>query len=1012
MYEFRVLGPLEVSHMGSNLDLKATMMRRVLVTLLCHANRPVSPQALADSIWNGRPPPSARKNLQGYVMRLRQALHESERIRLTSTGYSITLAPGELDAQEFTDLLGQAFTAKQAGRFAEAGEVFSRALNLWRGPCACVDAAGTALVVTSASRLEEQRLAALEAMAEVDLQLGRHSEIIAALSPIMDEHPYHERLREHMMLAFFRSGRQADALDLYRRTHALMVSELGVEPGPGLQRLHAAILRADPDLLRAPGAVPDAAGRAPEFVRPRQLPAEVNGFTGRQDQLDALHAFDRLGDQSSLLVITAIGGSAGVGKTALAVRWAHQATDRYPDGQLFLDLRGHAPGRAMSPDEALTSLLGALNIKPERIPQATGEAAALYRSLLSDRRMLIVLDNAHSVEQVRPLIPGGPGCLVLVTSRERLGGLMAREGAHHLTLDVLTPDEAQLLLERTVGHARVRAEPAAAAQIARLCAYLPLALRVAAARIAEHPHRDLKSLAAELDGVGRLDALAVAGDEHSAVRAAFDLSYRALDPAAQRLFRLLGLVPGRDFTPETVAALAGTTPAEACKGLARLTNAHLISHGEGDRYSFHDLLRAYAQELAATDAEARTASHRLYSWYEAVVDLAAMTFYPYATRLPRDDQARSSPPGVVFADISQAITWLDTELANLVAAIRHAAEHGPAEFAWLLADGLRHFFMRRGYLTHWAVAAEAALSAATAAHNPQAQAATHLSTSDFHARRCAFEESIAHLQAARRLSLECGWERGELASRFNLAYTYHKIGNLPQAEQLTRLPAEGVRQIDGSILLHQLTIRASVLREMGRLDEAMEMINEAFRHRSSAHTDCIVRYGHGNVLHSYGRYDEALAEFARAAAIAAELGDHETQSWSLARVAAVLRDSGRLAEALSQAETALALCGHEDVSLYVKARAVGVVASAHRCLGNLELAETLARSAQRMAQQSSNRRAEIDALLDIATVASQRPQPGDAALAHARKAFELADGGGFAPLREAAADLIKRLAAV
>jgi hypothetical protein len=396
------------------------------------------------------------------------------------------------------------------------------------------------------------------------------------------------------------------------------------------------------------------------------LPADVTAFTGRRRQLEALDGLLESGADTTAVVISAIAGTAGVGKTGLAVHWAHRVRDRFPDGQLYVNLRGYAPTPPASPLEALAGVLRALGVAAEQVPVETEQAAGLYRTLLADKRMLVLLDNARDPDQVRPLLPGGPGSLVVVTSRHRLSGLVVKEGACRLTLDVLTPEEANQLLARLLGETRVHAEPAAAAELARACAHLPLALRIAAATLADRPQLSIAGYVAELGQGDRLGALAVDGDEQAAVRAAFDLSYAALAPGARRLFRLLGLVPGPEVTADAAAALTGTLPERAARLLDRLAAAHLIDQDTAGRFAFHDLLRLYAAERARhedTGEERKAATRRLLDWYLHTVDAAARMLYPDKLRLPLP-LAEAPRPATPFADHRGALAWCEALAAR------------------------------------------------------------------------------------------------------------------------------------------------------------------------------------------------------------------------------------------------------------------------------------------------------------------------------------------------------------
>ncbi len=628
---FRILGPLEVLGGKGWTGLGSAKLRALLATLLINSNEVVAVDQLSEELWGERAPRAATNLIQQYVMRLRRRLHDQPGRRLVtrSPGYQLLVADAEeLDAQWFAHLLATGLGALQAGAPARAAALLDDALGLWRGR-ALVDVPPTPAVEAEAARLEEQRLAALEARIDADLACGRHAALIPELRKLVLDQPLRERLWGQLILALYRSGRQADALAAYRQIHRLLDAELSVAPCAALRQLYQQILSADramdgpapppappvPSVPPVAAAEPGIPGGLSQPV-PRQLPPGVASFTGRGKYLRQLGQLvgDTAPGPPAALVIAAIAGTAGVGKTALAVHWAHRVAGRFPDGQLYVDLRGHAPSPPVRPVEALAQLLRGLGVAPEQVPARLEEAAGTYRSLLAGKRVLVVLDNAASPDQVRPLLPGSHTCLVVVTSRNQLGGLAARDGARLLTLDVLSRDEAIALVGAIVGDDQTRAEPGAAAELVRLCARLPLALRIAGTNLANHPHQRLVDYAGELAQGDRLAKLVVNGDEQTAVRSAFDLSYQRLAPPERRLFRLLGLVPGCQVSSAAAAAVAGTTPQQAELVLDRLAGAHLLERRAPDRFSFHSLLRLYATARAMaedSEQERQAATRRL-----------------------------------------------------------------------------------------------------------------------------------------------------------------------------------------------------------------------------------------------------------------------------------------------------------------------------------------------------------------------------------------------------------------
>ncbi|HEY9411906.1 MAG TPA: tetratricopeptide repeat protein, partial [Jiangellaceae bacterium] len=526
-----------------------------------------------------------------------------------------------------------------------------------------------------------------------------------------------------LMVALYRSGRQARALTAYRALRQRLAKELGAEPGRELRELHDAIRAEDPELL-ARSNLPDAgsAGHAPP-ARPAQVPPVPGAFVGRERELAEL---DEQIERATDAFVVLITGMAGVGKTGLAVRLAHLVGDRFGDGQLYVDLRGHAEAPSLQPMEALGQLLRGLGADPARAAESVESATAEFRSLIAGRKMLVLLDNAASADQVRPLLPASPGCLTLVTSRNRLPGLTAREGAHRIALDVLPAADARELMTQLLGSERAKAEADHVTALVEACGGLPLGLRIAAAQLADEPHRPVGDYLAELQERG-LEALALDDDEHSAVAAAFDLSYQRLDPDARRLFRLVGLVPGLDFTLDAVAALVGAPAPNTREMLRRVTRAHLLDEHAAGRYRFHDLLRDYARHRAATEetAEHRTAAlNRLFTWYYRSKESAEALFRSYRREPPRPALA-DGVAGLEFHDGHDAASWLTDEFGNLTSSARVAA-HDPAlaPWSWHLVLGAGLQMARRGYLAETRSALGRAVEAARSAADRHAIAHT------------------------------------------------------------------------------------------------------------------------------------------------------------------------------------------------------------------------------------------------------------------------------------------------
>jgi tetratricopeptide (TPR) repeat protein len=735
--------------------------------------------------------------------------------------------PGELDITVMQQALAAAHDAARQGDWQQASRHADAALCLWRGePLEDVD---LPVLATEAGRLAELRLQAQELWAEAGLNLGRDAELLPELRQLAAASPLRERLHGLLILALYRSGRRADALAAYQAARGLLVDELGSEPGPELQALHRQVLTDDPALTAPAPATGGLMDLSATREAPRQLPAAVGGFTGRAAELTALTQLaGPAGASAQAMVISAIGGTAGVGKTALAIRWAHQVAGQFPDGQLYVNLRGYDPAQPMSPAEALAGFLAALGVPGPQIPPDLDGRTAAYRSALAGRRALIVLDNARDTEQVRSLLPGESGCLVLVTSRDALAGLVARDGARRVLLDVLSPGDAVALLRELIGQ-RVDAEPDAAARLADSCCQLPLALRVAAELAAARPELALATLAAELDGQGWLDALEAGGDPATAVRAVFSWSCSHLSAAAARAFRLAALHPGADFDACAVAALTGTSYQEAIRALAELVRASLIQQADTGRYSMHDLLRAYAAELAAaqdTDSDRRDALTRLLDHYLYTARGVAAALFPVDT--PALDSVPGGARGLIFTDPAAARAWMDAEHANLTAVGAYAGEHGWPGHAISLSNSLFRYLEAGGFLADALLIHRAAATAATLAGDRAAEAGAMHNIGTVYVTLGRYGEAEQHLEYALGLSHEVGDRLNELRVLLNLSQLYLFNGDYSnaavsceQALKLSRTIGDQAREARSLLNLGRLAIR------QGRYREAATWLLEA-----------------------------------------------------------------------------------------------------------------------------------------------------------------------------------------
>jgi DNA-binding SARP family transcriptional activator/tetratricopeptide (TPR) repeat protein len=994
------LGSLAAYSGSAEIEIPPTG-RALLGLLAVQSHQVVGHDEIVDVLWGDHPPRTCRSLIHVYVRQLRGLLEPqrarrapAQTIALAPGGYRLELGVDQLDVATFDHLVGRAGAAHGAGDLDQAEVLLARALRLWRGPV-LADGGGWVRTHPAVVALGQRRLAATLAYADAALERGRADEVLVALRAVAPDEPLHEGLHSRLMLALAGTGEQAAALQVYLTMRARLAEDLGIEPGPELAEAYLRVLRQQQGRPGAAAGGPAGTGPA-ETPVPAQLPATVADFTGREEHLGALAAaLEEANGRST--VIAAIVGTAGVGKTALAVHWAHQVRDRYADGQLYVNLRGYANGPPLRPIEALARFLHALGIPSEAVPVELHEASALFRSLVADKRMLILLDNANHPDQVRPLLPGGSGCHVVITSRDRLAGLVARDGARPLSLDVLTPNESHVLLGRLIGVGRVLGELTATADLAELCAWLPLALRIAAANIASQPRHTVTTYTNQLREGNRLAALVVAGDEETAVRAAFDLSYTALPAPAQRLFRLLGLAPGPDVTAEAAAALADIDVTEAARMVDQLASANLLDQHVPGRYGLHDLMRLYAVERATaeeTDGARADARARLFDLYLQRVHAGARRLYDGPLRLALPPSPRG---GVEFRDDASASAWLDAERGNLMAAIAHAHSEGPPEFAWLLADGLRGYFLLRMYTVDWLAAARAGLEAAEAAGDLRGQAASLVSLGVLHARMSRHLDANVHLYGALDLARRAGWLQAVAVSLSNIGAVYVELGRLAEAAEPLRESIETAREIGLTYTAAAaLSNRGYVNLHLGRLAEAMADFNESV---STLETAGLrdgrgqVRGNLGETCHMLGHLEMALEHITASLAAHRSSGNRASESVTLRVMSRVLADAGRLGEALAVAERAVttaAEAGHTRNEALAHC-ALGAVKAA---LGRHREAVEDSERGLRLARATNHLHPEVVALVVLAD-ARRRHGERAAAQTYADSALTIARAAGF-----------------
>jgi DNA-binding SARP family transcriptional activator len=881
---------------------------RLLAALLLHAGTSVPVSHLVEVLWDDRPPRQAVKVVRNTVSLLRTTAARAAdpaTITTVSGGYRLDVSGDELDLIAFHRLRDDAGQAATRGDQRLAAARLRAALALWRGPA--LHGLDCPALAPAVAHLDELYLACWERLADLELRLGRANELVGSLSELTRAHPLREHLHGRLMHALHYTGRRAEALATYRTLRDRLRDELGLDPDPAIQDLHRRILAGDPAL--APSVEPPAEATPV----PRQLPAAARHFTGRADELKALDdILDRPG--GSTVVISAIDGTGGIGKTALALYWARQIADRYPDGQLYLNLRGYDPGHPpLEPARAIRSLLDTFAVEPARIPADPDGQAALYRSLVADKRLLVVLDNARDAAQVRPLLPGSPTSLVVVTSRNRLTGLIATEGADQLTLDLLSDAEARELLVRRLGPVRTGREPAALAELVELCGGLPLALNLAAAHAVSARDRPLAALVDRLrDAHQRLEALHT-DDPAADLRAVFTCSYQALPAPAARMFRLLGTAAGTEISLAAAAALAGEPLDEARRQLAALTEGHLVEEACPQRYRMHDLIRAYAAERA--DAEVppqvqRDAAARLLTWYLHTADAADRVLIPQRKRfaLPAPPV---TPPPLDFADQPDALGWAEQERANIVAAVDWAERLGLHELTWQLATASVGYFMTAKQWTSWIETHRTALRATRTLSDTDAEARILTSMGAAHGDSGAIEDSRRCLEEALELRRRLGDRAGQARTLLNLGHLHAATGDYAASAQCCE-EALPVFQETGEAYGTGMAANnlGSVYRRLGRHDEAEPLLLTAldvFHTQRNTYGEAMTRTSLGELCQARGRHDEAAGHLEEALRLRVEAGDRHGEAYVLRCLGDIRHEQGRTADATGHWERALAI---------------------------------------------------------------------------------------------------------
>ncbi|MFE6697572.1 BTAD domain-containing putative transcriptional regulator [Streptomyces sp. NPDC057718] len=938
---FTVLGPVRAWRGSELLSSGSPQQRALLTALLLREGRTATAGELIDAFWGEAPPSQALATIRTYASRLRKILGQDTLVS-ESGGYAIRIDRGALDLTLAEDLAAEAEKARAAGDRCQARTLINKVLGLWDGE-ALASVPGP-YADNQRTRLEEWRLQLTETRLDLDLEVGCHAEAVSELTALTAAHPLRERLRELLMVALYRSGRQAEALAVYADTRRLLAEELGVDPRPELAQLQQRILRADEELARPA----DEPAPAPAPLRPAQLPATVPDFTGRSAFVTELGS--RLATaEGSVMAVSAVAGIGGVGKTTLAVHVAHQARRHFPDGQLYVDLQG-AGARAAEPETVLGSFLRALGTADSAIPDTLDERAALYRSTLDGRRILILLDNAHDAAQIRPLLPGTPGCAALVTSRVRMVDLA---GAHLVDLDVMSPEEALALFTRIVGAERVGSERKAALDVVAACGFLPLAIRIAASRLAARRTWTVSVLAAKLaDERRRLDELQ-AGD--LAVKATFELGYGQLEPAQARAFRLLGLADGPDISLAAAAALLDLDPHAAEDLLEALVDTSLVESAAPGRYRYHDLVRLYARACAERDeraVERESALSRLLDFYLAT---AAGV---YALERPGDrtvDHLEATErEGLAFTDHGRALDWLYAEAGCLLACVQQSRGAASVRRAVGLLLASKDLAESGANARQFESAATVVRDAAVDVGDPHAEARARTTLAQVHSMAGRFDQAEDEARKAMVLapSVDDVWTHCNAPNELGIIAGYRN--QQVEAEALltqacSAFRADGNQAGEASALCNLSRVHLA----MGRTASAVQLAEEGvalYNRMGLTLRLANGRYALGLALARANRPGEAEGRLTEALSVFRESRQRLWEGMTLFRLAEVQLTAGQPAQAAALAEQALTVLLHIGGE-WRRANVLTVLGQALHAIGQADRAQVCWREALSVFEQ-------------------------------------------------------------
>ena len=990
-----VLGPLEIRDGDELISVKAPKQRTLVALLAIRAGRDSSLTELYAALWGEELPADPRAAVHNYVRRLRRLLGE-DAIETTPGGYRLAVGPEHVDLHRFRALTAEAARFGRADDPVAESGVLQKALTLWRG-APLADVPSEHLQRYEVSGLVEERLTAVERRIDADLRRGAHAQVISELRQLTGEHPLHEGFWSQLILALYRDGRNADALAAYHEVRGLLAEQTGIDPGDELQRLYRRVLDRDPALTPpSPGTGPPAA--APRrVVAPFQLPFDVTDFVGRGQLIPTVAGLLVPDGDAASPPIVVLSGMPAVGKTALAVHVAHTVREHYPDGQLFADMRGFGVGPAMNPSELLPRFLRGLGAATDAIPIDVDEQIMLYRSLLSDKRVLIVLDNVRTPEQVRPLLPATSRCAVLITSRAQLQGLIAMQGGRRFTLNPLGDHAAEELLGRLIGEHRVTAEPGPVRRLAMLCGNLPLALRIAGAMLAARTEVLIADYVAELEGADRLSAFTLEGDRQSAVRATFGHSYRALPPEQQQWFRMLSLHPGPTFTASAAAALLDA-PDEAVSMLGSLVTTNLVE-GEGGRYRLHDLLRAYSAQLCQaeeTQVQRSAAIRRVLDYYAHAVSSASRVIEPHRP-LPRLPPSTTVVPPPELDNRAQAITWVDDERDNLHSAVAYAATFGPLEAAWHLGDAMTSPLALTERYTEWIAVTRLGLKAALRAGDQQGEAIMRLSLGHAYITAGRQQLGIEHLSRAGELYRLMGDMQYQVVCENALGMAALWLGKLDVAvrsfEQIRELSTSQASPFYEVAAAHGLGIAH---RYRGDLADSAQLLLEATRASTKvAHEYSAAGVGLdlGCTYYEQGRITLALEHLTGANARFRRIGSRLGEARTAVAVAGAHLEQNRVELARRFAEEALELArliNHRRT----EAEALNVLGACLRMLGDVWAARRCCTQARSLAVEMGYLNGEIEALLQLAA-AERELGALPVARSYVKAATDLIEPSGF-----------------